>query len=92
MKKYLPLLLLTTAALAQQAPQITDAQRAEFFKAKSNMTDAMATALDARTKYQEAIQKLQAACGASTLTMSQSGDPVCAAPPKAVAPKPEAKK
>jgi hypothetical protein len=73
-------LLLTNFAFAQApAPQITDDQRAEFFKAKSNMTDAIATAVDARTKYQEAIQKLQAVCGTSTLTMSQSGDPVCAA-------------
>jgi hypothetical protein len=93
MKKYLPIvLLLTSAALAQQAPQITDAQRAEFFKAKANMADAMALppVAAANAKYQEAVAKMQQTCGTtSTLQMSPAGDPVCVAKP---AEKPEAKK
>lgn len=45
-------------------------------------------AKEAQTSFQQAVAKLQAACGeAFTLRMNQDGDPVCVANPK-----PEAKK
>jgi hypothetical protein len=76
------LILLSIAGSAQQVPQITDAQRAEFFKAKANMADAMAIppVAAANAKYQEAVSKMQETCGStSTLQMSPTGDPVCIA-------------
>jgi hypothetical protein len=74
------LILLSIAGSAQQVPQITDAQAKEFFKAQSQMTQAMAAAADARTKYQDAITKLQQACGSTfNIGMSQAGDPICIA-------------
>ena len=87
--KFAPFVLLfSTVALAQAAPQITDAQRAEFFKAQAKAIGTSAEAKEAKTQFDAAVAKLQAACGdAFTLQMNQGGDPVCVAKPK-----PEAKK
>ena len=87
--KFAPFVLLfSTVALAQTAPVITDAQRAEFFKAQTNFVQARDRAKEAQAQFQAAVAKLQASCGdAFTLQMNQGGDPVCVAKPK-----PEAKK
>lgn len=88
MKKYLALMLLISPVLAQTAPQITDAQRAELFKAQVKFMASSDQAKEAQTSFQQAVAKLQAACGeAFTLQMNKDGDPVCVANPK-----PEAKK
>jgi len=89
MKKFVPFLLLVSSfAIAQTAPTITDAERAEFFKAQSKLMAASEQAKEAQAQFQAAVAKLQAACGeAFTLQMNQGGDPACVAKPK-----PEVKK
>jgi len=82
--KFAPFVLLfSTVALGQAAPQITDAQRAEFFKAQSKLMAASEQAKEAQTQFQATVAKMQAACGdAFTLQMNQGGDPACVAKPK----------
>ena len=82
--KFAPFVLLfSTVALAQSAPVITDAQRAEFFKAQSKLMAASEQAKEAQTQFQATVAKMQAACGdAFTLQMNQGGDPACVAKPK----------
>lgn len=89
--KFAPFVLLfSTVALGQAAPQITDAQRAEFFKAQSKLMAASEQAKGAQTEFQAAVTRLQAACGEKFfLQMSPAGDPACVAKPSE---KPEVKK
>jgi len=80
--------MVASSVFAQTVPQITDAQRAEFFKAQSKLMAASEQAKDAQAQFQATVAKMQAACGdAFTLQMNQGGDPACVAKPK-----PEAKK
>lgn len=73
-----------TAKPAPSVPVITDAQRADFFKAQSRMQAASDAAKDEQTKFQTELDKLRTACGeTSTLQLNQSGDPVCIAKPSA---------
>jgi len=66
------------------APAISDALRAEFFKAQSQMIQSSAQAKEAQSQFQSEITKMQQVCGeTSTLQMSQTGDPVCVIKPTA---------
>jgi hypothetical protein len=68
----------TTQKPNSAAPEITDAQRAEFFKSQAEMIQSSAQAKEAQGKFQEAIAKMQQTCGeAYMLQMNPSGDPVC---------------
>jgi len=69
---------------APAAPAISDALRAEFFKAQSQMIQSSAQAKEAQSQFQSEITKMQQVCGeTSTLQMSQTGDPVCVTKPAA---------
>jgi uncharacterized membrane protein YgcG len=63
-------------------PAITDAQRAQFFKAQSQMIQANAQALQKQAEFQSAIAEMQKTCGdTASLNLNQSGDPECVAKP-----------
>jgi hypothetical protein len=69
-----------TPAAAPAVPTISDAQRAEFFKAQSMMIQSATQAKTEQSNFQAAIAKLQQTCGETfTLQMSPSGDPICVA-------------
>jgi hypothetical protein len=63
-------------------PTITDAQRAQFFKAQSQMIQANAQAQQRQTDFQSVIAEMQKTCGdTASLNLNQSGDPECVAKP-----------
>jgi hypothetical protein len=63
-------------------PAITDAQRAQFFKAQSQMIQANAQAQQRQAEFQSAIAEIQKTCGdTASLTLNQYGDLECVAKP-----------
>jgi hypothetical protein len=63
-------------------PAITDAQRAQFFKAQSQMIQANAQVQQRQTEFQNAVAEMQKTCGdAYTLQINPNGDPECVAKP-----------
>jgi len=92
------LLLLAVPAFAQQKtaptpppavaakpatpPAISDAQRAQFFKAQSQMIQANAQAQQKQSEFQNAIAEMQKTCGDKyTLQLNPYGDLECVAKP-----------
>jgi hypothetical protein len=63
-------------------PAISDAQRAQFFKAQSQMIQANAQAQQKQSEFQNAIAEMQKTCGdTATLQSNPNGDPECIAKP-----------
>lgn len=63
-------------------PVISDALRAQFFKAQSRQVQADQVAQQAKTEFQAAVDSLRATCGdVSTLSLNSAGDPECVAKP-----------
>ena len=89
-------LCLTLSAQAN-APVLSDALKAEFFKAQSQFMQAE-MALERTPQWKDAqdkeqalnvtVGKLRAACGTDELAMDKSGDPVCTPKPAPI-PRPE---
>ena len=72
----------TAAAKPLTPPVIPDAQRAQFFKAQSQMIQANTQAQQRQTEFQAAIAELQKTCGDKyTLQLNGNGDPECVARP-----------
>ncbi|MGA3264912.1 MAG: hypothetical protein ABSC47_12820 [Terracidiphilus sp.] len=75
---------------APDAPVISDAMKAKFFKAqaqsiqaKANFDQAQKALQDSTTAFQGVISELTKVCGDSfTPQLDQSGDPVCTAKPE----------
>ena len=73
----------TPKAAAPVTPVVSDALKAQFFKAQSFKVQADVQAEKANSIFQAAIAEMRKACGDShTLTESQSADPVCVAKPE----------
>jgi hypothetical protein len=85
----LPLIAQTAKpTVPAKPPTITDAQRAQFFKAQSQMIQANAQAQQKQTEFQAAIAEMQKTCGdTATLQSNPAGDPECVAKPPAPAKK-----
>jgi hypothetical protein len=63
-------------------PTITDAQRAQFFKAQSQMIQSNAQAQQKQAEFQAAIAEMQKTCGDTAILQSNpNGDPECVARP-----------
>ncbi len=79
----LPLIAQTASqTTSAKPPSITDAQRAQFFKAQSQMIQANAQAQQRQTEFQSAIAEMQKTCGdTATLQSNPNGDPECVAKP-----------
>jgi hypothetical protein len=81
--------LIVGAATAQvptpaTPPAISDAVKAQFFKAQSQMIQAKAQAQQAEQAFQQVVTTLNGACGESFAPqMNPQGDPVCAPKPAA---------
>jgi hypothetical protein len=70
------------AAKPTTPPVISDALRAQFFKAQSHQIQADQVAQQAKTEFQAAVDALRATCGdVSTLSLNAAGDPECVAKP-----------
>jgi hypothetical protein len=68
------------AAAKPSTPVITDAERASFFKAQSQMIQANAQAQQSQAAFQAQVAELQKACGDKfTLQLNAGGDPECIA-------------
>ena len=66
----------------KSAPVISDALRAQFFKAQAFMVQANDAAEKAQSNFQSAIAEMKKACGEkATLQSNQTGDPVCVVNP-----------
>jgi len=78
-----PLIAQTTKpTVPSKPPAITDAQRAQFFKAQSQMIQANAQDQQKQAEFQSAIAEMQKTCGdTASLNLNQSGDPECVAKP-----------
>jgi hypothetical protein len=67
---------------APAAPVISDALKAQFFKAQSMKLQADTQADRMGAVFQEAVANMQKACGNTyLLQLDRSGDPVCIATP-----------
>ena len=79
----LPLIAQTAKPPAPpKTPVISDAQRAQFFKAQSQMIQANAQAQQRQTEFQNAIAEMHKTCGdTATLQLNPNGDPECVAKP-----------
>ena len=79
----LPLIAQTASqTTSAKPPSITDAQRAQFFKAQSQMIQANAQAQQRQTDFQAAIAEMQKTCGdTAILYVNQFGNPECVAKP-----------
>jgi predicted metal-dependent hydrolase len=65
---------------APKPPAISDAQRAQFFKAQSQMIQANVQAQQKQTEFQNAVAEMQKTCGDKyTLQLNPNGDPECVA-------------
>lgn len=74
-----PLEVVTTPAAA---PVISDALKAQFFKAQSFVAQADVSAEKAHVAYQAAIDELKRTCGeGANLQSDKAGDPVCVVKP-----------
>ena len=72
----------TAAAKPVPAPVVSDAERALFFKAQSQMIQANAQAQQRQTEFQNAVAEMQKTCGDKyTLQLNAGGDPECVAKP-----------
>ena len=70
------------AAKPATPPGISDALRAQFFKAQSRQGQADQGAQQAKTEFLAAVDSLRATCGdVSTLSLNAAGDPECVAKP-----------
>lgn len=68
---------------AAKPPAISDALKAQFFKAQSQMIQAEAQVDQKRAAFQQVVQSLNQACGTEFHPqMNPQGDPVCVANPK----------
>jgi len=73
----------TAAAKPVPAPVVSDAERALFFKAQSQMVQANTQAQSSQTHFQEVVAELQKTCGDKyTLQLNPNGDPECVAKPE----------
>ena len=80
------LIILSTSGFAQDkksAPNITDAQRAQYWRAQAEAIAAQRQAEQAAAQLQKAIEAMKEACGDLQLG-ELAGEPVCK--PKAPAP------
>jgi hypothetical protein len=70
------------AAQPVPAPVVSDAQRAQFFKAQSQMIQANTQASARQADFQMVVAELQKTCGDKyTLQLNAGGDPECVAKP-----------
>lgn len=64
-------------------PAVSDALRAKFFKAQSQMIQANEQAKQQQKQYQAVTAEIQKACGdAYFVQLDETGDPVCIAKPE----------
>jgi septal ring-binding cell division protein DamX len=71
-----------TAEVKRIPPVISDALRAQFFKAQSQMIQANAQAQQRQSEFQSSVAELQKTCGDKyTLQLNGNGDPECVARP-----------
>ena len=91
MRELFIILLLASPMVAQtpkpeekpKTPVITDAQRADFFKAQSQMIQANQTAQQSQSAFQAQVAILQKACGdIYTVQLNAQGDPECVVKPE----------
>ena len=78
----LAVLLVGQAPKPEAPPAITDAHRAQFFKAQLQVNQAQAAMTAAQQTFQAAVADLSKDCGEKFApSMGPQGDPVCIAKP-----------
>ena len=79
---FLCLAVLLVGQKPEAPPAITDAHRAQFFKAQLAVNQAQAAMTAAQQTFQAAVADLSKDCGEKFLPqMGPNGDPVCVAKP-----------
>lgn len=80
---FLCLAVLLVGQKPEAPPAITDAHRAQFFKAQLQINQAQAAMTAAQQTMQAAVTDLSKDCGEKfTPSMGPAGDPVCTAKPE----------
>ena len=84
---FLCLAVLLVGQKPEAPPAITDAHRAQFFKAQLEVNQAQAAMTAAQQTMQAAVADLSKDCGEKfTPQMGPQGDPVCVAKPEPAKP------
>ena len=73
--------LLLFAALPLLA-EVTDTQRAEYWKAQAEVNQLLLQLTQAKAKAEAAVAKMKTACGDKQLSADAEGNPVCVDQPK----------